>query len=100
MNVPLLTELGRCLGVRFYKHATPTELISHGLIPLNTAQNASDWRPIELACRLRTGSSARSDMFIAPAVAANQALAGAAWNGIPDLPEFPGDISLARLSEG
>ncbi|MCX6913030.1 MAG: hypothetical protein NT167_08300 [Verrucomicrobia bacterium] len=29
--MPLLTELGLRLGVRFYKHATPTELISRGL---------------------------------------------------------------------
>ena len=28
MNMPLLPELGRCLGVRFHKHATPTELIN------------------------------------------------------------------------
>ena len=28
--MPLLTELGRRFGVHFYKHATPTELVSRG----------------------------------------------------------------------
>ena len=28
---------------RFYKHATPAELISHGLIPLNTAHKAGGY---------------------------------------------------------
>jgi len=30
MEMPLLTELGLRLRIRFYKHGTPTELISRG----------------------------------------------------------------------
>ena len=32
LAMPLLTELGRRLGVRFYKHATPTELSISGIV--------------------------------------------------------------------
>jgi hypothetical protein len=39
INVPLLTELGRRLGVLLYKHAIPTELIPPILIPLKKARN-------------------------------------------------------------
>jgi len=33
MEMPLLTELGLRLRIRFYKHGTPTELSSLGLVP-------------------------------------------------------------------
>ena len=39
-DMPLLTEIGRRLGVCSYKHATPTEWLRPVLIPLKTSDES------------------------------------------------------------
>ena len=53
MNILLLPELGRWLGVRFYKHATPTELISLEAEGRGTRMHLAGIAQGDATCQLR-----------------------------------------------